>query len=82
MQRIVRWNAGLSGRRWESPGNLDNDLDYGHVGYFDLTAENLGKVSPELRTALTSNGRVGRITDHSFVVEGAHRIFTFVVSFD
>ncbi|MEU1513319.1 hypothetical protein ABZ490_14370 [Streptomyces sp. NPDC005811] len=72
----------MSGNSWELPGNLWNNLDYGHVGYFDLTAENLGRVSSHLRTALTSNGRLGRLTDHSFVVEGANRIFTFVVSFD
>ena len=82
MQRIVRWNVGMSDLNWELPGKKRIDLDYGHVGYFDLTAENLGKISPELRTALTRNGKIGRIVNQTYSIEGGSRIFTFLVAFD
>ncbi|UVS80562.1 hypothetical protein [Actinokineospora sp. UTMC 2448] len=82
MQRIVRWNAGLTNRDWHFAGNSSNDLDYGYVSYLDVTAEDLAMVSPELRRALTRNGRLGKIVQHTHSVVGAGRIFTFVVDFD
>ena len=82
MQRIVRWNAGRTGQDWHFAGNGWNDLDKGHVSYLDVTAEDLTTVSPELSKALTRNGRLGEIVQHTHSVDGSDRIFTFVVDFD
>ncbi len=81
MQRIVRWNAGGTGRNWHFAGNDWNDLDNGHVSYLDVSAEDLARISPELLRALTRDGRLGEIVQHTHSVVGASRIFTFVVEF-
>lgn len=82
MQRIVRWNVGSTSFKWELPGNEWSDLQSGHVGYFELNAVDLEKISPELRKAFTRDGKVGRIVDHTYSIEGGHRVFTFIVAFN
>ncbi|QWF80995.1 hypothetical protein [Amycolatopsis sp. CA-230715] len=82
MQRIVRWNVGMTPQQWRRTDDSWNDLDGGHVSYVDVTAEHLAQVSPRLHDALTHRGRLGTIVQHTYSVEGGHRIFTFVVLFD
>ncbi|MFC6021716.1 hypothetical protein ACFP2T_36820 [Plantactinospora solaniradicis] len=82
MQRVVRWNIDfLVKSAWKMPHGTWNDLDQGHVAYFDVDAEQLAKVSPALREALTRNGQLGQIVDHTYSVVGGNRIMTFVVEF-
>lgn len=82
MQRIVRWSIDfLNKSTWKMPHGTWSDLDRGHVAYLDVTAEHVAAVSPALREALTHNGQLGKIVDHSHVVEGSYRIMTFVVEF-
>ena len=93
MQRLVKWTEGHTHRdgggnpgpnylggvkdwKWSDPG----DLEAGGVHALDLTVDSL-KAHPELRQALSYQGRLGRIISHSMEVASSARIWTFVVEF-
>ena len=96
MQRLVKWTEGsaiftpndnpkpvyLGGAH--EPGSAARaratDLDHGAVFALDLTPTGLTN-RPELREALTYEGRLGKVVSHNYEVVGSNRIWTFVVEF-
>lgn len=97
MQRIVKWTEDrdrfersgyelpyLGGAHDSATGELldrTNDEHHGAVFALDLIPDSLANW-PELRDALSHEGKVGRIISHGFEKVSGRGVWTFVVEFD